>query len=84
MMKVSLGKRGTALIVSDYTTLKTALIAAQSATPTARASGGRAAAGGKQRTAFHAILAGEAGLRTPAAVTGDSVQTNARKKDGET
>ena len=84
MMKVSLGKRGTVPIVSDYTTLKRALVAAQSVTPTARASGEPGATGGRQRTAFHAILAGGAGLQTPATATGDSFQTNARKADGET
>jgi len=82
-MKISFGKRSTPSTVSDYTTLKTALVAVQSATPTARASGELGATGGKQRTAFHAILAGEAPRQTPAMATSNSLQTVVRKRDGE-
>lgn len=76
-MKVFTGHKGAAPIAPDYAMLRAALMAAQAATPTARANSACEPADFDPHAALHALFASRADLDAPAAALGYRFSTDA-------
>ena len=80
-MKVSIGMNGATPIAPDYSMLKAALVAAQAATPTCRATRTERSAAVDPHAALHALFSQETDLPSPAAALGHRFSSDAPKTE---